>query len=130
MNDNSLLIGKLIYKLLSNDEALTDMVGKKVFPLVANADTTFPFVVYSRTGLKVDYCKDGTIENEVEVQVLAVSDNYVTSLEIANQVRRILELFRYKDDELVVTQSKLSSVQEEYLEDAFIQRLIFTLNIK
>jgi hypothetical protein len=61
---------------------------------------------------------------------LAVSDNYVTSLEIANQVRRILELFRYKDDELVVTQSKLSSVQEEYLEDAFIQRLIFTLNIK
>lgn len=62
--------------------------------------------------------------------MLAVSDNYVTSLEIANQVRRILELFRYKDDELVVTQSKLSSVQEEYLEDAFIQRLIFTLNIK
>ena len=61
---------------------------------------------------------------------MAVSDNYVTSLEIANQVRRILELFRYKDDELVVTQSKLSSVQEEYLEDAFIQRLIFTLNIK
>ena len=62
--------------------------------------------------------------------MLAVSDNYVTSLEIANQVRRILELFRYKDDELVVTQSKLSSVQEEYLEDAFIQRLILTLNIK
>ena len=62
--------------------------------------------------------------------MLAVSDNYVTSLEIANQVSRILELFRYKDDELVVTQSKLSSVQEEYLEDAFIQRLIFTLNIK
>lgn len=71
------------------------MVGLKVFPLVANADTTFPFVVYSRTGLSVEYCKDGTIENEVEIQVLAVSDNYVTSLEIANHIRRILEQFRF-----------------------------------
>ena len=130
MNDNSLLIGKLVYRMLSTDEVLAGMVGKKVFPLVANADTTFPFVVYSRTGLKVDYCKDGTIENEVEIQVLAVSDNYAQSLEIANQIRRILELFRYKDNELEVTQSKLTSVQEEYLEDAFIQRLILTLKIK
>ena len=52
--DNSLLIGKYFYKLLSEEEGLSGLVTpKKIFPLIANADTTYPFVVYSRTGLSV-----------------------------------------------------------------------------
>ena len=66
--DNSLLIGKYIYKLLTEDDSLARIVTpKKVFPLVANADTTYPFVVYSRIGLNVEYCKDGLVENTVDV---------------------------------------------------------------
>ena len=66
--DNSLLIGKYIYKLLSEDEVLTQIVTpKKIFPLVANAETTYPFIVYARTGLNVAYCKDGVTENTVEM---------------------------------------------------------------
>ena len=65
--DNSLLIGKYIYKLLSEDVVLSAKVtSKKIFPLVANADTTYPFIVYARTGLTVEYCKDGTVENRIE----------------------------------------------------------------
>ena len=126
--DNSLLIGKYIYKLLSEDAVLsTKVTSKKIFPLVANAATTFPFIVYARTGLVVEYCKDGTVENRIEFQVLAVSENYVESLEVANQIRRTLELIRYKDENISIRECKLSSVQEEYMEDAFIQRLIFTI---
>lgn len=126
--DNSLLVGKYIYKLLSEDEVLSAKVTpKKIFPLVANADTTYPFIVYARTGLVVDYCKDGTVENRIEFQVLAVSENYVESLEVANQIRRTLELIRYKDDDICIRECKISSVQEEYMEDAFIQRLNFTI---
>lgn len=94
---------------------------------MANADTTYPFVVYARTSLYVEYCKDGVIEDTIEFQVLAVSDNYVESLEVANRIRSILELMRYKDDNVRVSECKLTSVTEEYMEDAFVQRLIFTL---
>ena len=83
--DNSLLVGKYIYKLLSEDTELSGKVSpKKIFPLVANADTTYPFIVYARTGLVVDYCKDGTVENRIDFQILSVSENYVESLEVAN----------------------------------------------
>lgn len=128
--DNSLLIGKYIYKLLSEDEVLSERVTpKKIFPLVANADTTYPFIVYARTSLAVEYCKDGTVEDTVECQVLSVSDNYVESLEIANQIRSTLELVRYKDDTIQIRECRLSSVQEEYMEDAFIQRMNFIIKI-
>lgn len=126
--DNSLLIGKYIYKLLSEDEGLSGLVTpKKIFPLIANADTTYPFVVYSRTGLSVQYCKDGLVEDTVEMQIIAVSDNYVESLEVANQIRKTLELRRYKDDDIQIRECKLTSVYEEYMEDAFIQRMNFTI---
>lgn len=123
---NGLLIGRLIYKLLSESEQLS-AIKKKIFPLVANSDTTYPFIVYSRTSLNVLYCKDGIVEDTIEVQVLAVSDNYVESLEVANKIRSILELMRYKDEDVCVTECKLSSVTEEFVEDAFVQRLNFTI---
>lgn len=128
--DNSLLIGKYIYKLLSEDEGLSGLVTpKKIFPLIANADTTYPFVVYSRTGLSVQNCKDGLVEDTVEMQIIAVSDNYVESLEVANQIRKTLELRRYKDDDIQIRECKLTSVYEEYMEDAFIQRMNFTIKL-
>lgn len=103
------------------------VTANKIFPLVANADTTYPFIVYARTGLVVEYCKDGVVENTVDFQILSISDNYVESLEVANQIRSILELSRYKDTEITITECKLSSITEEYMEDAYIQRMNFTL---
>lgn len=126
--DNSLLVGKYIYRMLSEDEVLSGKVtSRKIFPLVANADTTYPFIVYSRTGLTVEYCKDGTVEDTVDFLILSVSDNYVESLEVANQIRSILENKRYKDNTIQISSIRLSSVQEEYMEDAYIQRLNFTI---
>ena len=128
MSDMSIMLGKLIYKLLSNDDWLSQRVTpKKISPLVAKAETTYPFIVYSRTSLRVDYCKDGVLENNVEFQVVAVSDNYVESLEVSNRVRGVLELLRYKDEGIIISECKLSSVSEEYMEDAFIQRLTFVI---
>lgn len=124
--DNSLLIGKYIYKLLSEDDTLQKL-SSKIYPLVAKADTTYPFVVYSRTNLYPTYCKDGVIENTLDVQVIAVSDNYVESLEVANQIRNVLELKRYKDENIFITDCRLSSVAEEFIEDAFIQKMTFTI---
>ena len=109
--DNSLLVGKYIYRMLSEDEVLSGKVtSRKIFPLVANVDTTYPFIVYSRTGLTVEYCKDGTVEDTVDFLILSVSDNYVESLEVANQIRSILERKRYKDEDISIYDIRLASV--------------------
>ena len=114
--------------MLSEDEVLSGLVtSRKIFPLVANADTTYPFIVYSRTSLVAEYCKDGIVEDTVDFLILAVSDNYVESLEVANQIRSILERKRYKDEDISIYDIRLASVQEEYTEDAYIQRLNFTI---
>lgn len=51
------------------------------------------------------------------------------SLEVANQIRKTLELRRYKDDDIQIRECKLTSVYEEYMEDAFIQRMNFTIKL-
>ena len=46
----SLQVGKAIYNLLSNDANVTGRVQNKIYPLIADTGTTFPFIVYRRTG--------------------------------------------------------------------------------
>lgn len=45
----SLQVGKAIYNILSNDAKVIDGVGHKIYPLIADTGTTFPFIVYRRT---------------------------------------------------------------------------------
>ena len=42
----SLQVGKAIYNLLSNDANVTGRVQNKIYPLIADTGTTFPFIVY------------------------------------------------------------------------------------
>ena len=44
----SLQVGKAIYNLLSNDANVTGRVQNKIYPLIADTGTTFPFIVYRR----------------------------------------------------------------------------------
>lgn len=75
--DNTLKIGKYIRQFLVEDERYNEIVGQtKTFPLIANAETTFPFVTYQRTNAKVLYTKDGRYENLLEVEVTILCDNY------------------------------------------------------
>lgn len=45
----SLQIGKAIYHLLSKDSRIKEKVGSKIYPLIVEESTTFPFIVYKRT---------------------------------------------------------------------------------
>jgi hypothetical protein len=49
---SSLQIGKAIYTILVKNKIT------KVFPLVADEGTTFPFIVYKRSGLEPSNTKD------------------------------------------------------------------------
>ena len=55
---DSLEIGKVLNNFLLNDETVTNLIGSKIFPIVADQGTTYPFVCYKRTNLELSNSKD------------------------------------------------------------------------
>lgn len=123
----SLEIGKLIYSLLSADSRLSTLLGNKIFPLIVENNTTYPFIVYKRSDVKANYTKDYYLNDDVSIDIVCVSDNYLSGLEIAVIIREILENKRFKNEG--VERIQLDYANEDYLENAFIQTLGFTITI-
>lgn len=127
--DNTLKIGKYIRQFLIEDERYNDIVGQvKTFPLIANAETDFPFVTYQRTNAKVLYTKDGRYENTMTVEITILCDNYTQSIDILCLIRDILEGRRYKDEDIYIRDIRVNEVSEDFNEDTFIQRISFDID--
>ena len=120
----SLQIGKAIYHILSNDTDVVDRVKNKIYPLIADVDTTFPFIIYKRTGITPADSKDRFIYSEdVYVDVVIASDKYNESIEIADLVRSALLKGGYDG----IKDINLTDADEDYIEDTFIQNLTFKI---
>ena len=118
----SLSIGAHVYKKLSDSTELEKLVADKIYAISTKTETSFPFVIYKRSSLVPEYTKDryGTGDT-VSVEVAVASDNYLNSVTIAEEVRKALENKRGQYDNF-----KLMSADEDFIEDTFIQRLVFS----
>ena len=113
----SLQVGKVIYNILSGDANIVDRVESKIYPLVADIDTTFPFIVYRRTKVVPAESKDRqTYDKDIYVEIIVASDKYEEGVEIADLVRSTLQKGNYKD----IREIRLSDADEEYKEDVFL----------
>lgn len=121
----SLEVGKEIYSILSKNKSLTDKVGNKIYPIIVEKDTNYPFIVYKRSNVIPDYTKDYHFKDDVIVDIICVSNHYVESVEIATLVRESLEDKRIGD----INSIRLESADEDFIDDAYIQTLTFNLTI-
>lgn len=121
----SLEVGKEIYSILSKNKSLTDKVGNKIYPIIVEKDTNYPFIVYKRSNVIPDYTKDYHFKDYVIVDIICVSNHYVESVEIASLVRESLEDKRIGD----INSIKLEGADEDFIDDAYIQTLSFNLTI-
>lgn len=124
---NSLEVGKEVFSLLSNDSRLTALVGNKIYPVIVEKETTFPFIVYKRSNVIPDYIKDLHLKDEVIIDIICVSNDYAEGIEIAGIVRDILEDNRIQSKG--IQSIKLESATEDYTDDAYVQTLGFNLTI-
>lgn len=127
---STLSVGKLIYGALTtaaaSDSTLKDSLSTKVYPIAAPADTTFPFVVYSRTNTySTDHTKDGWLGDRCSFTITVVSDKYDESVDIAEFVRRLLENCILYNTSLKIENIHLTSSNEMFNEDEYIQNLYF-----
>lgn len=121
---SSLAIGKALYSLLQ------DISPKKVFPLVAENGTSYPFIVYRRTSLATFNTKD--ICNYLEsanVEIMIADNTYNGSIDLAEKVKAKMEHTRGEISGIEINNIKLVSADEAFVDDAYIQKLIFQVEI-
>lgn len=127
--ETSLNIGKVIKEILYRDEALNNLVKNQVFPLIAEENTTFPFIVYRRNSIRKASTKDYVNDEIASVDVVVASDKYSQSVEIAERVRFVLERGEYEGENFSVDNISLSNASEQYMQNTYIQTLTFDVEI-
>jgi len=126
---NALSINKYINKFLTESETVTSLVSvQNIRPLIL-APTIFPYVSFMHGNISSSYTKDGWCEDSTEVTIIAVSDDYSQTVDIAEAVRDLLDNKAYKDDDIYISEMRLSGATEDQIENVFVQRLSFTVKI-
>lgn len=106
--------GKTIYDLLQASTVLSGLVGDNIFPLVIPEDTPLPCIVYERSFINQN-TKDGFATSNSSFVIVAISETYDNSIDIAEAIYEALKL-----------EALLQSGSESYDQGAYIQTLNFT----
>lgn len=110
-----------IYGALNQVEA----VGGRVFPIVANEGTSFPFIVFDRSNIAITSTKDGYADIQAMFNARIVSATYFEGLQILDNV--IEQLERMQSSHGLTYHATLQGAYEERTEDGFIQTITFTV---
>lgn len=111
-------------EILTNDSVLSGMT-QDIYPIVAEEDVKFPFIIHMRDGIAPIDTKNIIVGDKVQFSIAVVSDKYITGVTIAERVRKILDKRRdgYFSDCLLI------GATEDYINDAYVQRLRFAVTI-
>lgn len=126
MRETAISVNKHIYSLLKEDESLIELVGEKIYPIVAEETVTYPFVIFTKESVNGNYTKDLLLFDTAIISVAIAANNYFETVKIAERVRAILE----NHIDSYFYNILLDNVTEEYLEDAFVQQLQFSAKIR
>ena len=126
-------IGKAIYGILSGTTAVTDIVGTKIFPEIAEQETAVPFVIYQVQSVQPEDTHDGPSKlDEVRVEVLCYDDAYNGAADLASAVRGALDRVRGTYNGVNVESVQFNDVdfEIEYDPRRYSQVLTFTFRVK
>tara|TARA_R110002020_G_scaffold731_4_gene3639 strand:+ start:4704 stop:5795 length:1092 start_codon:yes stop_codon:yes gene_type:complete len=85
-------VGKVIYKLLSDNTAVAGLVGTRIAPSVMEQSSQFPFIIYDIVNDSPDRQKSTTSQlNTYKVLVSAYSQTYTEASFLGNYIRTALD---------------------------------------
>ena len=121
-------IAKDLRPMLLARESLASLVGDNVFPLYAPEGTSGDFILYQRTAGGSELNQMSLTSEWCEVTFNVVSDDYVKGVEIAEELRSILQDVYVSEerDQLVMTNSREDFVGENNVVK-YVQILVFTV---
>lgn len=124
----SLSAGIVVNDFLTSDTEVMKLTNK-IYP-VATYESSLPYVVYRRCGLEHNAAK-GRGTDTVIIEVSCYAAGYAESVELAEAVRAALDYkaSRKGAGRLRVRSITLSDSEEAWEADAYVQILIFKINV-
>ncbi len=129
-------IGKAIYSLLVSDTTVSALVGENIFPLVAPEGTEFPYVVYSCVSMTTARDKDQLFyQQDVSEAVIVCTEDYTSGIEIATAIAQALQ---FEEKQVIldsgmtidIMESGFSGKTEDYVQNTYVQGLMFNLKLR
>ena len=118
-------------KLLACEE-LRELVGNKIFPVIAREDTPGDYIIVYRSAYGRERDKSGDTHSEAYVTVLCFSDDYDRSIELAKLVDAVLDGGRNDDVGKTMgwseTRATLDESEEGYSDGKFFHSLTFEIS--
>ena len=124
----SLSAGEVIRAALLDDKDVMARVNK-IFPVVADS-AELPYISYRRAGFEQNPQKAGAPgADAIQLEVLCFTARYTEGVELAEAVRAALDHVTITQEGLRLRSCTLTDSEEAYQDDAFVQQLVFTVNI-
>ena len=124
----SLSAGEVIRAALLDDKDVMARVNK-IFPVVADS-AELPYISYRRAGFEQNPQKAGAPgADSIQLEVLCFTARYTEGVELAEAVRAALDHATITQEGLRLRSCTLTDSEEAYQDDAFVQQLVFTVNI-
>lgn len=118
-------VGNDARAIMLADADIVAQVGQNIYPLVAAENTTGDFIVYSREKYGKKDVKMGVYEDDCQLAVIAISDNYDNAIALASKIDNALtgqhEIGEYK------LTFRLEDSTEAYEDNKYIETLLFAI---
>ena len=125
--------GKAVYGILSANSGVTDIVGTRIFPEIAEQEAVTPFVIYQLQSVAPEDTHDGPSKlDEVRFEFLCYADSYNAAADLGVAVRAALDRVSgtYNGVHVESVQFNDVDVDIEYDPRRYSQVLKFTFRIK
>lgn len=119
--ESSISINKHIFSILTSDKSLKEMVGTKIFPIVADDDVKFPYIILERTSITPYTYKGGVGYDKATFQIKIADSDYINTINIAEKVRELLEL----KTSSYFKRIEFSNCNEDFMNDTYRRTLQF-----
>ena len=118
----------LIRERLLADEKIKELVGNKIFPIIAPENTQGNYIVYVRDEYSIDRTKTGIAFHNCIVFISCVSSSYDESQKIADAVFQCLDgKYKINTEQQNINAIEMIDSTEDYDGDVYIQTLSFSL---
>jgi hypothetical protein len=125
--------GRAVYGILSANSGVTDIVGTRIFPEIAEQEAVTPFVIYQLQSVAPEDTHDGPSKlDEVRFEFLCYADSYNEAADLGVAVRAALDRVSgtYNGVNVESVQFNDVDVEIEYDPRRYSQVLKFTFRIK
>lgn len=119
-------VGNDARAIMLADADIVAQVGSNIYPLVAAEGTTGDFIVYSRSRYGKKDVKMGVYEDECELSIVAVSDNYDKAIGLASKIDNALTGLHIVGEDIKLT-FKLEDSTEVFEDNKYIETLLFSI---